>query len=69
MDNFRTMSLRYLAQNGVGNANSVGRTNVNNLYFAYSQRLTQGMDAFLLIGDPNAERTKNQVTLKLVRPY
>jgi hypothetical protein len=69
VDNFRTMSMRYLSQNGIGNTSSVGRTNVNNLYFAYSQRLPQGMDAFLLIGDPNAERTKNQVTLKLVRPY
>ena len=69
LDDYRAVSVRYLYQNGTGNTANVGRAQADNLYFAYSQRLTQGTDAFLLLGNPNATRTKGEILLKLTRPY
>jgi hypothetical protein len=56
----RTLGTRLVAQNG----NS-------NVYFAFAQRARSagGTDLFVLLGDPNSERTKAQVTMKLVRPF
>jgi hypothetical protein len=69
IDDYRAVSVRYLYQNGTGNAANVGRKQADNLYFAYSQRLPKGTDAFLLLGNPNATRTKTEILLKLTRPY
>ena len=40
-----------------------------NFYVGYSQRMPRGTDIYFLIGDPNATSTRNQVTLKLLRPF
>jgi hypothetical protein len=69
IDDYRTVSVRYLYQNGTGNTQNVGRKQADNLYFAYSQRLPQGTDAFLILGNPNATRTRGEILLKITRPY
>ncbi|MCE5215922.1 hypothetical protein LLH03_02720, partial [bacterium] len=37
-----------------------------NAYLAYSQRLRRGMDLYVILGDPNAEKTQDRVALKSV---
>lgn len=39
-----------------------------NIYFVYRQQVRLGTDAFLIFGDPNAEKTRSKVSVKLVRP-
>ena len=39
-----------------------------NVYFAYRQHVRSGLDAYLIYGDPNADKTKNSILLKLIRP-
>jgi hypothetical protein len=46
----------------------VSRKGRTNLYLAFRQRVRAGMDAYLLLGDPNAETTKSSLTLKLISP-
>ncbi|MBB6050443.1 carbohydrate binding family 9 domain-containing protein [Armatimonas rosea] len=70
LDTLRTLSARLISQNGSGNAANVGARNGTNLYLAYTQRSrSNGADIFVILGDPNANNTKTQATLKLVRPY
>ena len=39
----------------------------SNIYLAYRQRVRRGTDVYLIFGDPNADATRNSVTLKLIR--
>lgn len=54
----RTLSGRVISRKG--NAN---------LYLAYRQRVRRGTDAYVIFGDPNADSTRNVVTLKLIRMF
>lgn len=45
----------------------VTRGGTSNLYFAYRQRVRSGMDIYITAGDPNADSTKNILTVKLVK--
>jgi hypothetical protein len=63
------ISGRWLTQNGAGNASDDGARVGTNLYLAYSRRSRKGTDLFLILGDPNAGKTRAQVTVKLTRPY
>lgn len=70
IDTLRTLSARLLSQNGSGNAANVGARNGTNFYLAYTQRSrSNGADIFVILGDPNANNTRTQATVKLVRPY
>ena len=70
LDPLRTISARLISQNGSGNAANVGVRNGTNFYLAYTQRSrANGADLFVILGDPNANNTQTQVTLKTVRPY
>ena len=70
IDTLRTLSVRLLSQNGSGNTSNVGARNGTNFYLAYTQRSrSNGADIFVILGDPNANNTRTQATLKLVRPY
>jgi hypothetical protein len=40
----------------------------SNIFFSFGQHVRSGNDIYLLFGDPNADRTKNVVSLKLIRP-
>ncbi|MHB1001428.1 MAG: DUF5916 domain-containing protein [Armatimonadota bacterium] len=57
LDDERTISGRLVARSGK-----------SNLYFGYRQRVRSGLDAYVTIGDPNADSTKSSLTVKLVRP-
>lgn len=46
----------------------VTREGKSNLYFAYRQKVRAGLDAYLIYGDPNAEKTRSTVMLKLISP-
>jgi len=41
---------------------------VDNLYLTYVQRLRSGQELYLLWGLPNANRTQNRLTIKLITP-
>lgn len=58
----RAVSCRVVQQTGGG----VDGTNV---YLAFSQRARSGADVFLLLGDPNSQKTHGIVTLKVIRPF
>jgi hypothetical protein len=69
LDTLRTVSLRLVSQNGTGNAANVGAQTGTNIYLAYAQKSRSGgADYFFVIGDPNAPNTRNQVTLKVIKP-
>ncbi len=69
LDTLRTVSLRLVSQNGTGNAANVGAQTGTNLYLAYAQKSRSGgADYFFVVGDPNAPNTRNQVTLKVIKP-
>jgi hypothetical protein len=51
-----------------GQDSVAGRIDQHNIYFMYRQQVRRGMDAYLIYGDPNAPRSTNMVTIKLVRP-
>ena len=38
-----------------------------NFYCSYRRRAARGTDVYLIIGDPNADRTKARVAVKLVK--
>ena len=57
LDNERTLGGRLVSRKGK-----------TNLYLAFKQRVRAGLDAYIILGDPNAESTRSSVTLKLVRP-
>jgi hypothetical protein len=40
-----------------------------NFYTAYRQELRRGADVFFIIGDPNAEKFRARVALKMVNTY
>ncbi len=46
----------------------VGRSGALNAYASYRQEVRKGVDAFMVLGDPNAERTTKRVAVKLVWP-
>ena len=46
----------------------VRREGESNLYAYYRHRVRSGMDVYLIFGDPNADKTRNTVLLKLIRP-
>ncbi len=46
----------------------VSRDGKTNFYLAFKQRVRAGLDAYVILGDPNAASTRSSVTLKLVRP-
>ena len=69
LDTLRSVSLRLVSQNGTGNAANVGAQTGTNLYLAYAQKSRSGgADYFFVVGDPNAPNTRNQVTLKVIKP-
>jgi hypothetical protein len=69
LDTLRSVSLRLVSQNGTGNAANVGAQTGTNLYLAYAQKSRNGgADYFFVVGDPNAPNTRNQVTLKVIKP-
>jgi hypothetical protein len=69
LDTLRTVSLRLVSQNGTGNAANVGAQMGTNIYLAYAQKSRSGgADYFFVVGDPNAPNTRNQVTLKVIKP-
>jgi hypothetical protein len=39
-----------------------------NAFVTYRQSLRKGMDAFIIIGDPNAEKMKRRALLKVIVP-
>jgi hypothetical protein len=39
-----------------------------NVYFSFGQHVRSGNDVYVLFGDPNADKTKNIVTVKVIRP-
>lgn len=45
----------------------VTRSGKSNLYFAYRQRVRSGMDMYITAGDPNADKTRNTLTVKMVK--
>jgi hypothetical protein len=47
----------------------VGNPQGGNSYVAYRQQLRQGKDAYLIIGDPNAQTFRARVGLKIVDTY
>lgn len=49
-------------------ARIVERDGELNLAFGFRQAVRRGQDIYLLFGDPNADRTKNRVILKLISP-
>lgn len=49
-------------------ARLIRREGSTNLYFAYRQKVRAGLDAYLIYGDPNAEKTTDTILLKLIRP-
>jgi len=57
VDDERTLGGRLVASGGKAN-----------FYLAYKQRVRAGLDAYVIVGDPNAESTRSSLTLKLVRP-
>jgi hypothetical protein len=69
LDPFRAISGRLVSQTGTGNAANVGPTRGTNLYVGYAQRSRRGTDIFVILGDPNAENTRTQVTVKVARPF
>jgi hypothetical protein len=69
LDTLRSVSLRLVSQNGTGNAANVGAQMGTNIYLAYAQKSRSGgADYFFVVGDPNAPNTRNQVTLKVIKP-
>jgi hypothetical protein len=60
---------RFLAQSGSGNAQTVGAGTSNNFYLAYSRRSRKGTDIFVLLGDPNSQKIKTQISIKVTKPY
>lgn len=46
--------------------NGQGRSDV---FFSFGQHVPSGTDIFILLGDPNSDKTRGQVTVKLVRPF
>jgi hypothetical protein len=48
---------------------AISRSQGFNFYTAYRQELRRGADVFFIIGDPNAEKFKARVALKMVNTY
>lgn len=46
----------------------VSQAGHSNLYMSYKQRVRDGMDVYVIFGEPNAESTKNVVLVKLLTP-
>lgn len=46
----------------------IRRQGKSNMYLAFRQKVRAGLDAYLILGDPNAEETEDSILLKLVRP-
>ncbi len=57
LDDERTVSGRIVSEDGG-----------TNFYLAYRQRVRAGMDAYVIFGDPNADKTRSTVLLKLISP-
>ncbi len=57
ISNEKSISARIIEHDGAFNAS-----------FGFRQAVRRGEDIFLLFGDPNADRTKNRIILKLIRP-
>jgi hypothetical protein len=55
LDPEHTVSMRVVDSSGGTNA-----------YLAYSQKLRRGMDLYVILGDPNTEKTQDRVALKSV---
>ena len=68
LDSNRAVSGRVIQTQG-SSPNGYGPPQGTNFYIGYSQRMPRGEDIYFLIGDPNATSTRNQVTLKLLRPF
>lgn len=68
---WQTISGRLIRQDGNnGNdAQSIGVSRGTNIYLAFSQRARRGADLFVLLGDPNSQNTRGQVTVKVLKPY
>jgi len=45
------------------------RTSGFNFYAAYRQELRRGADIFIIFGDPNADRFKTRLAVKMVNTY
>jgi hypothetical protein len=58
LDPDRTIGGRIVAQDGKVN-----------LFVSYSQQVRRGTDIFLVYGDPNGASSRNQVAVKLTRPF
>jgi hypothetical protein len=50
-------------------ARLVSRGGNHNLYAAYRQALRKGMDLYLILGDPNAEKSTARVAVKALWVY
>ena len=46
----------------------ISRSGKVNASLSYRQEVRQGADAYLILGDPNAEATVSRIALKLVWP-
>ncbi|MHB1000124.1 MAG: carbohydrate binding family 9 domain-containing protein [Armatimonadota bacterium] len=62
-----TVNYDITPEKGIG-GRMVRQYGKDNMYLIYRQQVRQGMDIFLIYGDPNALETTNKISLKLVRP-
>jgi hypothetical protein len=56
------------AERTIGGRTVISRGDAN-VFLTYRQRVRAGLDVWLIFGDPNAQKTRSSLLLKLVRPF